>query len=133
MLLIELKIFANIWIIMIIKRFSVDSSTRTLVYEELWSGFRMAKRTYPFDNINKFDLQHKRVWKGLCFYHVIDVLVLIFQSGKIKYLTYNLDQAKIVNWGTQLNNMLKNECGFPAERFSEPLSPHHADQNKKTH
>ena len=46
------------------KRFFVDSSMRSLVFEVFWSGLRVFKRTYPFEIINKFDIFTRMVPSG---------------------------------------------------------------------
>jgi hypothetical protein len=116
----------------IIRRFSVDHSTRSLIYEVFWGGIRVVKRSFPFDTINKFDLVNRNVPKGRYSSQQIEVLVILFQSGKMKYLTSVLDQDHIFMWGNQLNNLLQNEGGFPAERFYKRLDPYWPPQSKKT-
>ena len=116
----------------IIKRFSVDSSMRSLVFEVFWSGLRVKKNSFPFDSINKFDLTLRNLKKGkYSSFQQIEVLTLVFQSGKMKYLTGIHDRVHVKTWAMQLNNLLQDQGGFPAERFSEPLVPHWPAQNKK--
>lgn len=116
----------------IIRRISVDLSTRSLVFEEFWSGLRVSKRTYPFETIDKFDLilrnmrrsRYSKVFR-------VPLITLIFQSGKKKYITGIYDSDNIETRANQLNNMLKDKCGFPAERFAEPLKPHWLVRDQK--
>ena len=108
----------------VVKRFTVDSSTRSLVFSEYWRGLRVVKRIFPFDTINKFDLILKNVPKGQHSHEVAKLLVLTFQSEKMKIFSSKLDQENIESWGRQLNNLLQDQGGFPAERFTEPLKPH---------
>ena len=117
----------------VVKRFTVDSSTRSLVFGEYWRGFRVVKRSFPFDTINKFDLILKNVPKGRYSHEVAKLLVLTFQSEKMKIFSSKLDQDNIESWGRQLNNLLQDQGGFPTERFAEPLKPHWpaVDQNLK--
>lgn len=111
------------------KRFTVDSSTRSLVFEEFWSILRISKKTFPFDIINKFDLVFRNMRKGRYSMQQVTILTLTFQSGKVKYLTGILDQDNIETWADQLNKLLKEHGGFPSERFAEPLTPHWLDRN----
>ena len=118
----------------IIKRFSIDSSRRSLVFEVFLSGIRVFKRSYPFETINKFDLILKNMRRGSGIYSSIQqvkILALVLQSGKIKYFTGFLHQDYAKIWAKQLNSLLKDQGGFPAERFAEPLTPHwpEGDQN----
>ncbi len=117
----------------IIKRFSVDSSTRSLVYELFWSGLRVFKKTYPFETINKFDIILKNLKEGKYSpIHRVEVLTLVFQSGKMKFFTGIHDWDNVKTWANQLNNLLQDQGGFPAERFAEPLVAHGVCLNKKT-
>ena len=116
----------------IIKRFSVDSSTRSLVFEVFWSGLRVFKKNYPFEIINKFDIILKNMKKGrYSSFRQVEVLTLVLQTGKMKYITGIHDQDSVKTWAMQLNNLLRDQGGFPAERFAEPLIPHwpEGDQN----
>ncbi|MHA1901407.1 MAG: hypothetical protein ACTSW5_10975 [Promethearchaeota archaeon] len=108
----------------VVKRFTVDSSTRSLVFSEYWRGLRVVKRIFPFDTINKFDLILKNVPKGRHSFEVAKLLVLTFQSEKMKIFSSKLDQDNIESWGRQLNNLLQDQGGFPADRFVEQLKPH---------
>ena len=112
----------------VVKRFTVDPSTRSLVFDEFWGGLRVVKRIFPFETINKFDLVLKNVPKGRHSFEVAKLLVLTFQNEKMKYLTTKLDQDNIEAWSRQLNNLLQDQGGFPAERFVEPLKPHWPDK-----
>ena len=113
------------------KRFSVDSSMRLLVFEVFWSGLRVFKRTYPFEIINKFGLYTRYVPKGMYSRQQIDVLALEFQSGKKKYFMGFHMQNNIRKLIFQLNNLLQDQGGFPAERFTEPIIAHKIEDNKK--
>jgi len=108
----------------ITKRFSVDSSTRSLVFEKYWSGLRMLKKIYPFETIDKFDLILRNMAKGEYSVQTVEILALVFQSGKMKYLTSTLDRENIKTWAAQLNTLLQVQGGFPAEHFAEPLIAH---------
>ena len=114
------------------KRFFVDSSIRSLVFEVYWSGLRVFKRTFPFEIINKFDLFTRMVPSGRYSRQQVDILALVFQSGKIKYFTGFHIQNNIKKLTIQLNNLLQDQGGFPAERFSEPLIARWVEENKKT-
>ncbi|MHA1474029.1 MAG: hypothetical protein ACTSRX_00445 [Promethearchaeota archaeon] len=117
----------------VIKRFSVDSATRSLVFELFWSGLRIYKRTYPFEIINKFDLVYRNMKKSrYARIEQVVVLTLTFQSEKIKYITGILDRDNLETWANQLNNLLKDQGGFPAEYFVEPLTPHWPDRDQKS-
>ena len=118
----------------IIKRFSIDSSRQSLVFEVFLSGIRVIKRSYPFETINKFDLIIRNMRRGSDMYSSIQevkILALVLQSGKIKYFTGYLHQDNAKIWAMQLNKLLQDQGGFPAERFAEPLTPHwpEGDQN----
>jgi len=116
----------------IIRRISVDLSTRSLVFEEFWSGFRVSKRTYPFETIDKFDLifrNMRRSRRSPIFR--VPLITLVFQSGKVKYVTGIFDSDNVETWANQLNNLLKDQCGFPAERFAESLKPHWLVRDQK--
>ena len=116
----------------IIKRFSVDTSTRSLVFEVFWSGLRVFKKNYPFEIINKFDIILKNMKKGrYSSFRQVEVLTLVLQTGKLKYITGIYDQDSVKTWAMQLNNLLQDQGDFPAERFAEPLAPHwpEGDQN----
>ena len=113
------------------KRFSVDSSIRSLVFEVFWNGLRVLKRTYPFEIINKFGLYTRYVPKGMNSRQQIDVLALEFQSGKIKYFMGFDIQINIRKLVIQLNKLLQDQGGFPAERFTEPIIANQIEDNKK--
>jgi len=108
----------------ITKRFSVDSSARSLVFKKYWSGLRILKKIYPFETIDKFDLIFRNVAKGQYSMQKVEILTLVFQSGKMKYLTSTFDRENIKTWAAQLNVLLQVQGGFPAERFAEPLVAH---------
>ena len=113
------------------KKFSVDSSMRSLEFEVFWSGLRVFKRTYPFEIINKFGLYTRYVPKGTYSRQQIDVLALEFQSGKIKYFMGFDIQINIRKLVIQLNKLLQDQGGFPVERFTEPIIAHQIEDNKK--
>ena len=125
-----ISIFAFVTIVItllgrkITKRFSVDSYTRSLVFKKYWSGLRILKKIYPFETIDKFDLIFRNVAKGQYSSQKVEILALVFQSGKMRYLTSTLDRDNIKTWATQLNALLQIQGGFPAERFAEPLVAH---------
>ena len=117
----------------VIKRFTVDSSTRSLVFEVFWSSLRIYKRAYPFEIINKFDLLYRNMKKSrYARIQQVVVLTLTFHSEKIKYITGILDRDNLETWANQLNNLLKDQGGFPAESFVEPLTPHWLDRDQKS-
>ncbi|QEE14453.1 hypothetical protein DSAG12_00266 [Promethearchaeum syntrophicum] len=113
------------------KRFSVDSSMRSLVFEVFWSGLRVFKRIYPFEIINKFDIFTRMVPSGRYSQQQIDVLALVFQSGKKKIFMGISIQANVKNLAIGLNTLLQDQGGFPSERFIEPLIAHQIEDNKK--
>jgi len=116
----------------IIKRFSVDSSTRSLVFEVFCGGIRVFKKIYSFEIIDKFDIILKNMKEGKhSSFRQVEVLTLVLQSGKMKFFTGIHDQDNVKTWAMQLNNLLQNQGGFPVERFAEPLTPHwpEVDQN----
>jgi len=113
------------------KRFSVDSSIRSLVFEVFWNGLRVLKRTYPFEIINKFGLYTRYVPTGMNSRQQIDVLALELQSGKIKYFMGFGIQINIRKLVIQLNKLLQDQGGFPAERFTEPIIANQIEDNKK--
>ena len=57
------------------------------------------------------------------------VLTLTFQSGKFKYITGIFDRDNLETRADQLNNLLKEQSGFPSEHFAEPLTPHWLDRD----
>ncbi|QEE14452.1 hypothetical protein DSAG12_00265 [Promethearchaeum syntrophicum] len=116
----------------VVKRFTADVSTRSLVFNEYWRGLRVVKRSYPFETINKFDLIFKNVPKGRYSHEIAKFLVLTFQSEKMKVFSSKLDQDNIESWGRQLNTLLQDQGGFPAENFAEPLEPHWPNRDQKS-
>lgn len=107
----------------VIRRISVDISTRSLIIETLWSGIRVSKRVFPFEIINRFEVQLRMVQSGRYSRKQIKSAALILQSGKIKYLSGPNDQENVQVITDKLNNLLQDQAGFPHERFTNLPKP----------
>jgi hypothetical protein len=107
----------------VIRRISVDASTRSLMIEILWSGLRVSKRVFAFETINRFEVQLRMVKSGRYSRKQIKTVTLILQSGKRKYLTGPKDQENVHAITDQLNNLLQGQAGFPQERFTDLPKP----------
>ena len=115
----------------VIRRFAIDGPTQSLVYGEFWGGLRMVKRSYPLSTIDKFDLLLKNMPKSRHGYQTVEILALVFQPGSYKRLTTIHDRTEIRSWVIQLNSLLQDQAGFPAERFALDYTPHWPNQNGK--
>ena len=111
----------------VIKRFSIDGPSQSLVYEEFWGKFRMARRTYKLETIDKFEVLFRTVPKGRYSHQRIVTMALIFQSNKRKYLTGPLDQENVRGIASQLNTLLQDQAGFPSDRFRGAETPNYPE------
>ncbi|MCK5343345.1 MAG: hypothetical protein KAR20_08065 [Candidatus Heimdallarchaeota archaeon] len=105
-------------------RISVNSPSQSLVFEEFWSQLRMSKKIYPYETIKRFEIVYRIMNKGRYSTQQVEVAALVFQSGKMKYLTKFRDRENAQTTAIQLNNLLQDHGGFPSERFAEPLVPY---------
>ncbi|MHA1746090.1 MAG: hypothetical protein ACTSWW_08815, partial [Promethearchaeota archaeon] len=101
----------------VLKRFSVDTSTQSLMFEIFWGKFRVVKKVYPYGSISKFEVVLRMIPKGENSQQQIEALALIFQSGKRKYLTGYKDQKNVRKITQDLNNLLQERANFPSENF----------------
>ncbi|MHA1746089.1 MAG: hypothetical protein ACTSWW_08810 [Promethearchaeota archaeon] len=118
----------------VIKRFSIDDPSQSLVFEEFWGKFRMVRRTYKLETIDKFEILYRTVPKGQHSHQRIITVALIFQTTKRKYLTGPLDQGNLLGIVGQLNSLLQDQAGFPSDRFrgvETPNYPKPTPQNLK--
>ena len=112
----------------VIRRFSIDTPEQSLVYEEFWGKFRMARRSYKLETIDKFEVLFRTVPKGRHSHQQIVTVALIFQSTKRKYLTGPKDQENVRGIAGQLNMLLQDEAGFPSDRFFGATTPNFPEQ-----
>lgn len=113
-------------------RISVNSPSQSLVLEEFWSQLRMSKKIYPYETIKRFEVIYRIMSKGQYSTQQIEVAALMFQSGKMKYITKFRDRENAQTIATQLNKLLQDQGGFPSERFAEPLVPYFPARTQKT-
>ncbi|MHA1744347.1 MAG: hypothetical protein ACTSWW_00015 [Promethearchaeota archaeon] len=115
----------------IIKRFSVDSSVRSLIVEELWSGLRISRKIYPFETIKRFEVVFRLMNQGSYSTQQVEVAALVFQSGKMTYFTGFRDRDRVTEIAMQLNDLLQEQAGFPPELVAAPLTPYIPARAKK--
>ncbi len=136
--IVMITIFAIVALIMlvislllrnVIRRVSVDSSTRSLMIEILWSGLRVSKRVFTFETIKRFEVQLRMVKSGRYSRKQIRAVTLILQSGKRKYLTGLKDQESVQTVTDQLNNLLQEHAGFQQENFADISKPQLPEQS----
>jgi len=111
----------------VFKRFSIDGPSQSLVYEDYWGKFRMARRTYKLETIDKFEILYRTVPKGQHSHQRIVTVALIFQTTKRKYLTGPLDQENVRGIASELNMLLQDQADFPSERFTGANTPNYPE------
>ena len=66
----------------IVKRFSVDMTSRSLIYETFGGSVRVFKKVFPFETIDKFEIIYRNIRKSK--YHSVQ---------RIKFLALTLQQG----------------------------------------
>lgn len=108
----------------VVLRVSVVEHSSQLMLEVFWSHLRVSKRRYPFENLQKFEVVNKMMNKKGTRYgsEMVDVVALVFQSGKSRTITAYRDRKNTVEIATELNAFVVEQGG--PSRFSEVVTPY---------
>lgn len=108
----------------VILRVSVIDQSSQLMLEVFWSNLRVSKRIYPIEKLQKFEIVKKMMNKKGSIYgsQTVDVVALVFQSGRSRSITAYRDRENAIEIATKLNNLVI-ENGGPS-RFSEAAMPY---------
>ena len=105
-------------------RVSMTEQASGLMLEVFWSHLLVSKRVFPFEKIQKFEVVKKMMNKKGSRYasEMVEVVALVFQSGKSRSITAFRDRENAVEIATNLNNFVV-ENGGPS-RFAEAVMPY---------